>query len=138
MSKEDGRKDNGNHPNSLKELKPWTREVAQAAQKKSVEARHRNTLEREKMAEALKIFQKLKVEEIPSALDVLKINMAKAIQEEDMDEAARMAMAIAPYETPKLAAQDINVSSDVSEKTDEELAALLKELSASDEEEELH
>ena len=135
---EDKRKDNGNHPNSLKELQPWTRERAQAAQKKSVEARARNTAAREKMAEALQIFQKLKVEEIPTALDVLKINMAKAIQDEDMDEAARMAMAIAPYETPKLAAQDINVSSDVSDKSDAELAALAKEFGLDLKEDEVH
>ena len=135
---EDKRKDNGNHPNSLKELQPWTRERAQAAQKKSVEARARNTAAREKMAEALQIFQKLKVEEIPTALDVLKINMAKAIQDEDMDEAARMAMAIAPDETPKLAAQDINVSSDVSDKSDAELAALAKEFGLDLKEDEVH
>ena len=138
MKDNDKRKDNGNHPNSLKELQPWTRERAQAAQKKSVEARARNTAAREKMAEALQIFQKLKVEEIPTALDVLKINMAKAIQDEDMDEAARMAMAIAPYETPKLAAQDINVSSDVSDKSDAELAALAKEFGLDLKEDEVH
>ena len=135
---DDKRKDNGNHPNSLKELKPWTRERAQAAQKKSVEARARNTAAREAMAEALQIFRKLKIEEIPSAVDVLKINMAKAIQDDDMDEAARMAMALAPYETPKLAAQDINVSSDASDKTDAELAALAKEFGLNLDEDEVH
>ena len=135
---DDKRKDNGNHPNSLKHLQPWTKERAQAAQKKSVEARHRNTAAREAMAEALQIFRKLKIEEIPPAIDVLRINMAKAIQDDDLDEAARMAMALAPYESAKLAAQDINVTSDVSDKTDAELEALLKEFGKIDEEEELH
>ena len=55
-----------------------------------------------------------------------------------MDEATRIATLLMPYEKPKLAAQDISISNDVGDKTDEELAALAKEFGLDLEEKDKH
>ena len=119
----------GTNPNSLKNLKPqrFGHEVDPAiAQAKGVEIRKQNAAERKAMQTAVEAFIEKKVE-VPSAEDVLKIVMAKAIVDNDLDEASRIATLLMPYEKPKLAAQELNVTQDVSDKTDEELVALAKE-----------
>ena len=116
-------------PNSLKNLKPqrFGHEVdPREAQAKGVEAKKQNAAERKAMQTAVEAFIDKKVE-VPSAEDVLKIVMAKAIVDNDLDEASRIATLLMPYEKPKLAAQDLTVTQDVSDKTDAELIALAKE-----------
>lgn len=124
----------GKHPNSLKSLVPiGTKGLdANELREKGLEVRKRNSEERAKMKNAVRAFQDLKIE-IPDSETVLKIAMSKAIAENDMDEATRIAALLMPYEKPKLASQDISVTSDVSDKTDAELAALLEEFAKSDE-----
>ena len=67
-------------------------------------------------------------EEAPSALDVLRIAMIKAISVEDMDEATRLAAVLAEFEAPKLQRQDITQVTKTSDLSDEELEQALKEL----------
>lgn len=119
------------HPNSLKNLKPFTREGAREGQKNSVIARKANKEAREALKMSMKDWQELKdevKEEAPSALDVLRIAMMKAISVEDMDEATRLATVLAEFEAPKLQRQDITQVTKTSDLTDEELELALKEL----------
>lgn len=119
------------HPNSLKNLKPFTREGAREGQKNSVIARKANKEAREALKMSMKDWQELKddvKEEAPSALDVLRVAMMKAISVEDMDEATRLATVLAEFEAPKLQRQDITQVTKTSDLTDEELELALKEL----------
>ena len=80
---------------------------------------------------SMKDWQELKddvKEEAPSALDVLRVAMMKAISVEDMDEATRLATVLAEFEAPKLQRQDITQVTKTSDLTDEELELALKEL----------
>ena len=119
------------HPNSLKNLKPFTREGAREGQKNSVIARKANREAREALKMSMKDWQELKddvKEDAPSALDVLRVAMMKAISVEDMDEATRLATVLAEFEAPKLQRQDITQVTKTSDMTDEELELALKEL----------
>jgi len=119
------------HPNSLNNLKPFTREGAREGQKNSVIARKANREAREALKMSMKDWQELKdevKEDAPSALDVLRIAMMKAISAEDMDEATRLATVLAEFEAPKLQRQDITQVTKTSDMTDEELELALKEL----------
>lgn len=119
------------HPNSLKNLKPFTREGAREGQKNSVIARKANKEAREALKMSMKDWQELKddvKEDAPSALDVLRVAMMKAISVEDMDEATRLATVLAEFEAPKLQRQDITQVTKTSDLTDEELELALKEL----------
>lgn len=119
------------HPNSLKNLKPFTREGAREGQKNSVIARKANKEAREALKMSMKDWQELKddvKEDAPSALDVLRVAMMKAISVEDMDEATRLATVLAEFEAPKLQRQDITQVTKTSDMTDEELELALKEL----------
>jgi len=121
------------HPNSLKNLRPFTREGAREGQKNSVIARKANKEAREALKMSMKDWQELKdevKEEAPSALDVLRIAMMKAISVEDMDEATRLATVLAEFEAPKLQRQDITQVTKTSDMTDEELEQALQELGA--------
>lgn len=119
------------HPKSLKNLTPWTREEAQKGQKASVEARMRNKAAREALRISLNDWKVMKDElkgEAPSALDVLRIHMMKAIAANDGDEATRLATVLAEFEAPKLQRQDITQVTKTSDMSDEELAAAVKEM----------
>lgn len=119
------------HPNSLNNLKPFTREGAREGQKNSVIARKANKEAREALKMSMKDWQELKddvKEDAPSALDVLRVAMMKAISVEDMDEATRLATVLAEFEAPKLQRQDITQVTKTSDLTDEELELALKEL----------
>ena len=124
----------------LQNLKPIdSAERANELREKGLETRRRNKAEREAMKETLELFKSMGTDEVPQGVDVLRIAMAKAIMQEDLDEATRLAALIAPYETPKLAAQEISVTNEVADKSDEELAALAKEFGLDlDDSEEIH
>ena len=119
------------HPNSLKNLRPFTREGARAGQKNSVIARKANKEAREALKVTLKDWQALKDEvkdDAPAALDVLKIAMTKALAAEDMDEATRLATVLAEFEAPKLQRQDITQVTQTSDMTDEQLQRALEDM----------
>ena len=119
------------HPNSLKNLRPFTREGARAGQKNSVLSRKANKEAREALKLTLNDWKALKEEvkdDAPAALDVLKIAMTKALAAEDMDEATRLATVLAEFEAPKLQRQDINQVTQTSDMTDEQLQKALEEM----------
>ena len=122
------------HPNSLKNLKPaWTSESAREAQKNSVIARKANAEAREHLKMSMKEWKKYKTEVLDevdvSSLDILKILMMKALDDNDFDTAADLAKSLTEYEAPKLSRVDQTTTEvDSSELTDEELDAKLREL----------
>ena len=119
------------HPNSLKNLRPFTKEGARAGQKNSVIARKANKEAREALKLTLNDWKALKEEikdDAPAALDVLKIAMTKALSVEDMDEATRLATVLAEFEAPKLQRQDINQVTKAADLTDEELQEALDDI----------
>ena len=119
------------HPNSLKNLRPFTREGARAGQKNSVLSRKANKEAREALKLTLNDWKALKEEvkdDAPAALDVLKIAMTKALAAEDMDEATRLATVLAEFEAPKLQRQDINQVTQTTDMTDEQLQKALEEM----------
>jgi len=119
------------HPNSLKNLRPFSKEGARAGQKNSVIARKANKEAREALKLTLNDWKALKEEvqeDAPAALDVLKIAMTKALSVEDMDEATRLATVLAEFEAPKLQRQDINQITKTADLTDEELQEALDDI----------
>ena len=65
----------------------------------------------------------------PKGIDVLKFCMVKAMHDDDYHLAAQYAEKIAQYETPKLASQQVDVTThNLTDLTDEEFQAALKEL----------
>ena len=119
------------HTNSLKNLRPFSKEGARAGQKNSVIARKANKEAREALKLTLNDWKALKEEikdDAPAALDVLKIAMTKALSVEDMDEATRLATVLAEFEAPKLQRQDINQVTKTADLTDEELQEALDDI----------
>ena len=119
------------HPNSLKNLRPFSKEGARAGQKNSVIARKANKEAREALKLTINDWKALKEEikdDAPAALDVLKIAMTKALSVEDMDEATRLATVLAEFEAPKLQRQDINQVTKTADLTDEELQEALDDI----------
>jgi len=124
-------RDGNSHPNSLKNLRPFSREGARAGQKNSVIARKANKEAREALKLTLNDWKALKDEvkdDAPAALDVLKIAMTKALAVEDMDEATRLATVLAEFEAPKLQRQDITQVTQTADLTDEQLQEALEDL----------
>lgn len=127
-------RDGNMHPNSLKNLRPFSKEGAREGQKNSVLSRKANKEAREALKVSISDWKDLRddlSEETPSALDVLRIAMVKAISVEDMEEATRLASILAEFEAPKLQRQDINQVTKTSDLTDEELEQAIQEMSTS-------
>ena len=126
------------NPKSLKNLRPnWDSESAKEAQKKGVEQRRINKEAREKLKitlEELKLTQDEVFDKVDvDALSVLKLAMTKAVQEDDMDEATRLATIIAEYQAPKLQRVDqTNLEIDTSKLSEEELEEEIRRLSKDD------
>ena len=127
------------HPNSLKNLKPaWTTESARKAQENSVIARKANAEAREQLKLSVKEWEKYKTEVLDetnvSSIDILKILMMKALEDDDFDTAADLAKSLAEFEKPKLARVDQTVTErGADELTDEELHEKLMKLIAENE-----
>ena len=121
------------HPNSLANLTgQWNSETARAAQVNSVAARKANKAARAALKLTAHEMQAYKTDmkdmEV-SAVSMLEMLMLKAFQEEDFDTAADLAKALAEFQTPKLARQDVSVEDKgTADMSDEELEAKLKEL----------
>lgn len=62
-----------------------------------------------------------------SPLDVMRMAIHSALQQEDFESAARYAGMLAEYETPKLARLESNVTTRVQDMSDDELARIAKE-----------
>ena len=122
------------HPNSLANLRPrHDKEHMQMMKKKADEARVKHEAMKENMKDVLKLVNNLSddlMESIPKGVTVMKLAMIKAISNDDMVEAARLASIVAEYEQPKLQrTENINTNFDYSDLTDEELAEEMKRLS---------
>ena len=120
------------HPNSLKNLKPLlTSENAREYQIKSASVRKANNIAREQLKLTVKQFKEFKesFEENPvNAIDILRILMVKALDEDDYVQAADLAKSLAEFESPKLSRIDqTNTEVSVDELSDEELNRRLKE-----------
>lgn len=127
----------GKHPNSLKNLKPhWDSEKAKEANLKGQEVRRANKEAREKMKMSIAEWKLYKTEVLEdselTSIDVLRIMMMKAMQEEDMDVALDIAKSLAEFEAPKLARVDQTNREVVAEEmSDEELEEALQRASES-------
>ena len=112
---------------------PFDTERARKAQVASVKARKANKEAREKLKMSTTqwaLYKKEVLDEVNiSSLDVLKILMLKALEEDDQQTAADLAKSIAEFETPKLARIESSVEEvKTDEMSDEELNARIKEL----------
>ena len=130
-----GYENNGKHPNSLAQLRPvMDSDRAREMQAKGAETKRQNKLLREAMRLSASEFKKIRdevVSDMPSAVDILKVQLAKAIQLEDHETIERLALALAEFEQPKLQRIDqTNLSLDASELSEEELLNKIAELSA--------
>lgn len=124
----------GKHPNSLKQLKPYMdSDVAREMQAKGAEVRRQNKALREAMKLSAAEFKKIRddiIEEMPSAVEILKVQLVKAMQAQDQDTIERLAIALAEYEQPKLQRIDqTTLNVDTTELSEEELDRKIKELS---------
>ena len=125
----------GKHPNSLKQLRPsMDSETAKPMQAKGAEKRRQNRALREAMKLSASEFKKIRddiIVEMPSAVDILKVQLVKAMQVEDQDTIERLAIALAEYEQPKLQRIDqTTLAVNADELSEEELAAKIRELSS--------
>jgi len=115
------------------------REMAQEYQRRSVESRRRNKERLQTLKSFTDDLEKIGVDvgdKAPKGIDVLRFCMVQAIHDEDFDLAAQYAEKIAAFETPKLASQQIDVTTqDLTDLTDEELQAALAEAGLVEEEE---
>lgn len=123
----------GKHPNSLKQLRPYMdSEKAKQMQAKGAEKRRQNRALREAMKLSASEFKKIRDEiitEMPSAVDILKVQLIKAMQVEDQDTIERLAIALAEYEQPKLQRVDqTTLAVNADELSEEELAAKIRAL----------
>lgn len=124
------------HPNSLANLKlapVFDADNAKEAQKKSVLSRKANAEARKRLqltaAELKTDVKELMAENHVTALDVLRLSMLKAIDNDDIDQAIDIAKAIAEFETPKLGrVEQTNIEVKAEDMSDEELNAKLQEL----------
>ena len=102
-----------------------TTENAREYQLKSAASRKANNLAREQLKLTVKQFKEFKdsFEENPvGAIDILRILMVKALDEDDLVQAADLAKSLAEFESPKLSRIDqTNTEISVDELSDEEL-----------------
>lgn len=116
-------------PASLANLKPYlTTEQARANQQKGLVSRLRNIELQNQFKITAKAFMKVKGE-LPdiTALDVIKVAMWNALQDDNFEDAARYAEKIAEYEQPKLQRIDQTVTTKTADLTDEELMAIIEQ-----------
>jgi len=116
------------HPNSLANLKPMTPEQMDKGRALGRAAILRNHELANEFKITAKAFLRVK-EELPNitALDVIKIAMWQALQNDKFDAAASYAEKIAEYEQPKLSRIEQNVTSRTADLTDEELLKIIEE-----------
>ena len=129
------------HPNSLANLRPnWDKEAANAAREKGLETRRANKEAREAMRMSVAEWKKWKTEVVEdaevSAVDLMRIQMLKYMQEGDIDSAMDLAKTLAEFEQPKLARVDqTNTELTAEDMSDEELEARMKAILKEDDSE---
>ena len=120
------------HPNSLKNLSSaWNSETAKEAQLKGAAKRKANRLAREQLKLSIQDWKAYKSEvldkEDMSSIDILKVLMHKALQDEEYDTASDLAKTLAVFEKPRLARIEQKVEEvSTSELSDEQLEEMLK------------
>lgn len=120
------------NPNSLKNLRKFTPEGAAIGQAKGVQTK---LLQRE-IRDNFKLhaveFAKI-VDDIPelNAVDVLRMCIHLALQNNDYAEAAKLSSELAEYQRPKLSRVEQHVVDDTRELSDAELEAEIAKLQAS-------
>jgi len=114
--------------NSLANLKVITSDTAKENQKKSVQSRLANIQAREAFKLSAKNFKAV-MDELPemSSLDVIKMAMLQALQEDNLEDAARYASMLAEYQAPKLQRIEQNTTTRVSDMSDEELQRIISQ-----------
>ena len=120
------------HPNSLKSLKSaWNSETAKEAQLLGAAKRKANRIARENLKLSIQDWKAYRSEvldkEDMSSIDILKVLMHRALQDEEYDTAADLAKTLAEFEKPKLARVEQKVEEvSTSELSDEQLEEMLK------------
>ncbi len=114
--------------NSLANLKLITSETARENQKKSIQSRMLNKQIRDEFKLNAKNFQEV-MKDLPqlSSLDVLRMAMHQALQQDNFEDAARYANMVAEYEQPKLQRIDQTTTTRTADLTDEELQRIISE-----------
>ena len=106
-------------------------------QEKGLQKRRENKALREAMKLSASEFKKIRDEvitEMPSAVEILKVQLVKAMQVEDQETIERLAIALAEYEQPKLQRIDqTSMALDASELSEEDLQKKIAELSTASE-----
>ena len=121
------------HPNSLKNLKSaWNSETAKEAQLLGAAKRKANRIARENLKLSIQDWKAYRSEvldkEDMSSIDILKVLMHRALQDEEYDTAADLAKTLAEFEKPKLARVEQKVEEvSTSELSDEQLEEMLKQ-----------
>ena len=128
----------GKHPNSLAQLRPVIdSERAKEMQEKGLQKRRENKALREAMKLSASEFKKIRDEvitEMPSAVEILKVQLVKAMHVEVQETIERLAIALAEYEQPKLQRIDqTSMALDASELSEEDLQKKIAELSTASE-----
>ena len=122
------------HPNSLKNLAPsFTKENAKEMQLKSAASRKASSDARQALKMSMRDWRKYKEDVLDhiemNSLDVLKILMFKALDNEDFDTASDLASKVAEYEQPKLQRRELQIEEIGTDAlSDEELDTKLKSL----------
>jgi hypothetical protein len=122
------------HPNSLKNLAPsFTKENAKEMQLKSAASRKASSDARQSLKMSMRDWRKYKEDVLDhiemNSLDVLKILMFKALDNEDFDTASDLAAKVAEYEQPKLQRRELQIEEIGTDAlSDEELDTKLKSL----------
>lgn len=125
----------GKHPNSLRNLTPITDpDKARELQARGAETRRANKALRESMKLSASEFKKVRDEilpDLPDALTILKVQLAKAIAADDNDTIERLSLALAEFEAPKLQRVDqTSLNIDSAEMSEDELERKIAELSS--------
>jgi len=123
----------GKHPNSLAQLRPVIdSDVAREMQARGAEKRRQNKALREAMRLSASEFKKIRddvITEMPAAVDILKVQLVKAMQVEDQETIERLALALAEFEQPKLQRIDqTSLTIDTAELSEVELNARIAAL----------
>jgi len=122
------------HPNSLKNLAPsFTKENAKEMQLRSAASRKASSDARQALKMSMRDWRKYKEDVLDhiemNSLDVLKILMFKALDNEDFDTASDLAAKVAEYEQPKLQRRELQIEEIGTDAlSDEELDTKLKSL----------
>jgi hypothetical protein len=113
--------------NSLKNLKKFTPASAKALNAKSAEVKMLDRALRDQFKRNAKAYSKI-LNDIPelSSLDVIRMCIHLALQENNYEDAARWAKELAEYEKPKLQRIEQTVTNRVADLSDEELQVQLK------------